>query len=151
MKRCVVLLAAGAAAALFGCDAMPTPKGFVRVDPPQSYTYRAVSADGAVLSVRTEENPRDGTLEFWSRAIGNELIDARGYKLDARRDVKSLGGTPGVEMLMKSQLQGVDYLYLLTVFVKSERVIVFEAAGPVSTLESDVDAIREAVRASKLL
>lgn len=140
-----------ALAAVLGCEAMPTPKGYVRVDPPWNYTYRAVSADGAVVSVRTVENPRQGTLDFWAKAVSGELLDARGYKLAARQDVKGARGLPGIEMLMKTQVEGIDYAYLLTLFVKSDRVIVFEATGPAATLDADLPAIRNAIASSSLL
>ncbi len=151
MSRHAYRIAVAGLLGLFGCEAMPTPKGYVRVEPPPDYSYRAVSADGAILSARTVENPREGTLEFWGRAISNELIEARGYKLDAREDLKSDGGTPGVEMTMRTQVEGIDYVYLLTVFVKASRVVVFEATGPASTVESELPARRKAIRASKLL
>jgi hypothetical protein len=130
---------------------METPAGYVRLDPVLGYDYRAVSADGAVISVRTVDNPRDATLEFWNKAISNELVEARGYKLNAKQDVKSERGTAGTEMTLRTQVEGIDYVYLLTVFVKSRQVIVFEAAGPASTIEPDLPAIRNAVRASPRL
>ncbi len=136
---------------LFGCEAMQTPTGYVRLDPPHDYAYRAVSADGAVLAVRTVDNPSGATLEFWSKAVRNELIESRGYKLDAEGKVTSGHGLPGIEMAMRTQVEGVDYLYLLTVFVKSTRVIIFEAGGPTATITPDLPAIRTAVRASPLL
>jgi len=134
-----------------GCQAMETPPGYVRLDPVMGYDYRAVSADGAVISVRTVENPRDATLAFWNKAITNELVEARSYKLDAKQDVRSDRGTPGTAMLLRTQVEGIEYLYLLTVFVKSQHVIVFEATGPAPTIETDLPAIRRAVLASPLL
>jgi hypothetical protein len=151
MRRFGRCVAAASLLGLFGCEAMPAPKGYVRVDPPPAYAYRAVSADGAVLSVRTVDNPREGTLEFWGKAITNELVASRGYKLEARQDVTSDRGRPGLEMTMRTQIEGIEYVYLLTVFVKSNQVMVFEATGPVKSIEPDLDAIRRAIRVSSLL
>jgi hypothetical protein len=129
-----------------GCDRIPTPEGFVELKPVGAYSYRAVSADGAVILVRSVENPKQGTLAFWTQAVKNELVASRGYTLDGESAVKTKGGLAGTELTMRTHLEGVEYLYVVTLFVRGNRVVIVEATGPKTALTPSLPKIREAIR-----
>ncbi len=141
LRRCLPL---ALAALTVGCQ-YPLPPGYVKVDPPWDVDFRAVSAEGSALTVRTEENPENGDLAFWEKAVRTRLVDVRGYKLAERKDVTHKGGTSGVEMTFDYVADGTDYSYLLTMFVKGDRVHLLEAAGVKEQIEPDLAAIRKSI------
>ena len=122
------------------------PPGYVKVDPPWGFDFRAVSADGSALTSRIEENPENGDLAFWEKAITSRLVDVRGYQLAERTEVTLAQKTPGIEMTFDYTRDGIDYLYLLNLCVKGDRVRVFEAAGEKEKIVPELSAIREAIR-----
>jgi len=70
-----------AGAALCGCEpTIQMPPGFVEVGKYNLGTYdqRAVSADGVVVALRSETNPKNASLDFWVTAIRDELVKHRG-------------------------------------------------------------------------
>src|SRR5262245_41787981 len=83
------------ALALSGCGHdfhAATPRGFVELDDQERYDYRATSADGLVIGVRELANEPRGELDFWARAIENQLRGRHGYALLETRAVKSKDG-----------------------------------------------------------
>ncbi|HOL24823.1 MAG TPA: hypothetical protein PK235_00905 [Phycisphaerae bacterium] len=130
---------------LYGCTGYRLPAGYVKVEPTYDVQFRAVSAEGSALTYRIEENPENGNLAFWEKAATNRLVEVRGYQLTDRQEVRNEHGTPGVEMTFDYSQIGIDYVYLLTMFVRGDRVHVFEAAGPRETFTPDLPAIRKAI------
>jgi len=133
-------------AALGGCaPAMTFPPGFI--EPGTGYrgafTQRAVSADGVVLALRTEENPKGATLEFWTSAVRDELVTRRGYKLAKEEAVSSADGTPGTLMTFSAQRSGVDFTYLAAVYVKGSQVAVGEGGGKTEAVAPKMEAMRK--------
>jgi hypothetical protein len=136
MKK--ILLPLIALLMLVGCKTaqMTPPAGFVAVDEVRrgNYDYRAVSADGVVVAVRTEENSRGGDLEFWAKATLNQL-QQQGYKLVNDEGVTSAAGTKGMLLEFTQKRSGTDYAYIVAVFVRPDRVIVPEAGGKSEMVE----------------
>jgi hypothetical protein len=133
----LILLAAG-------CSGYRLPAGYVKVDPPYDARFKAVSAEGSALIYRTEENPENGNLTFWEKAVTNRLVDVGGYQRTDRQDIHNQNGTPGVELTFAHAQVGVDYLYVLALYVRGNRVHVLEAAGPKDKFTADLPAIHKA-------
>ncbi|MDM8005775.1 MAG: hypothetical protein QUV05_06450 [Phycisphaerae bacterium] len=127
-----------------GCQ-YPMPPGFVKVDPSWDTRVRAVSADGAAITMRAETNPENGDLAFWEKAIMARLVEFRGYKLADRKEIKH-GETPGVQLTFDYQRDGIDYAYVITVVVKGRTVYCIEVAGDKKQLAPQLTAIADAVR-----
>lgn len=144
ITRCCLPALLSLAAA--GCQ-QPLPAGYVQVEPGWERTFRAVSAEGAAFTLRTETNPKNGDLVFWEKAISSRLVEIRGYQLAGRREVKHKTGTPGIEMTYDYKRDGVDYAYLLTVFVRGDKVYVFEGAGTKAQMATDMPKIQQSIQA----
>ena len=141
-----ILIAVTAAGLAGGCGhGIDTPDGFVSVDQVGEFQTRAVSADGVVIGLRIQDNPDDGTLEFWSTAIENEITDRRGYELVDTEAVINEAGTPGTLMTFDAKRETLEMAYMLAVFVDGSDVLVAEAGGPADAFAPHKDAIRAAL------
>ncbi len=151
LKLMVILTSAAAVCMAGGCEAtMDLPDGFVKVDRQYSqYDMRAVSADGVALSVRTEDNPQDGTLEFWSQAVSAELEGRQGYTLVDNSEVGPAGNPDGVMMEFDVVKRGNNMKYLVAVFVQTGQVVVAEAAGPAEAVTPTDADIRKALLSAR--
>jgi hypothetical protein len=128
-----------------GCSGYRLPAGYVKVDPPWDARFKAVSAEGSALIYRTEENPENGNLAFWEKAVTNRLVDVGGYQRTDRQEIRNKSGVPGVELTFEHAQVGVDYLYVLALYVRGGRVHVLEAAGPKDKFTPDLPDIRKAI------
>lgn len=128
-----------------GCQ-YSLPPGFVKVDPTWDTRVRAVSAEGAAITLRAETNPENGDLAFWEKAIMARLVEFRGYKLAERKEIKHGDQTPGVELTFDYQRDGIDYAYVITVLVKGRTVYCIEVAGDKKQIAPQLTAIADAVR-----
>ncbi len=127
-----------------GCQ-YPMPPGFVKVDPTSDTSVRAVSAEGAAITLRAETNPENGDLAFWEKSILARLVEYRGYKLVDRKEIKH-GETPGVQLTFDYQRDGIDYAYVITVVVKGRKVYCIEVAGEKKQLAPQLSTIADTVR-----
>lgn len=120
-----------------------TPPGFVELeDQGSDYAYRATTADGVVVGVRTIDASGGGDLGFWEQAVTLEVRDASGYALLAKKDVRSEDGTPGREIDFGRDQNGKPYSYRVALFTAQGRLYLFEAGGArdaVSRLEPQID------------
>jgi len=114
------------------------------VEPTYDGKFRAVSAEGSAVTLRSETNPHNGDLEFWEKAIQARLVGIRGYRQISRQEVVN-HDTPGVEIVYDYQRPEAAFNYMLTVFVKSGRVYIIEAAGTKERMAEDLPGIREAI------
>jgi len=106
------------------------PDGFAELDEVDTYSYRATSAAGVVIGVRTEDNNPRGNLQFWTNALDLKLKKS-GYTAlsDAPVKVSSKAGLEGRRLRYQTQKDGRNHEYWVTVFVTEANVIVVEAAG----------------------
>jgi hypothetical protein len=120
--------------ALSGCTNFTavTPRGFVELDDQELYDYRAASADGLVIGVRELDNDPEGELDFWARAIENQLRSRSGYALLETRSVKSKDGVAGKQFRFGHDEGATPHLYYLTVFVTAGTLL---APGAIQILE----------------
>jgi hypothetical protein len=139
----VVLLAGSPIAC---APVLTPPPGFVEVEG-SSYTFRASTADGLVLAVREIEHEPKGDLEFWGRAIENELRLDRGYALLATRDVKTNKGIVGRQLRFGHDEDARPHLYWVSVFVTDGYLYVVEAGGTKEQVEANEATLMSATAA----
>lgn len=130
---------------LTGC-AGKLPAGYVKARADYGLDLRAVSAEGSALTLRTEENPENGDLVFWEKAVHTRLTEVRGYQAVRRTEIRN-GSTSGIELTYDYTRAGVDYGYLVAILVRGSRVYVFEAAGPKPGFTADGPELRKAITA----
>ena len=133
---------------LGGCDPkMQMPSGFVEVETYQRgpYTQRAVSADGVVIALRSETNPKDATLDFWVTAVRDELVNRRGYTLAKEEPAEAANGAKGKLLTCTANRSGVEFTYLVAVYVMGGQVLVAEAGGKSETVVHRLGDIRQAM------
>lgn len=144
MKRLMlaVLLALPVGCASFH---MTTPPGFAELEGNEDHSYRATSAEGIVIAVRSERNRPEGNLDFWAGAV-DERLRSTGYVLDGEpRPVQSADGVAGVQRRYARDSNGRTLRYWTTVFVKGSRVFVVEAGGDREVFDRAAPAVERAV------
>ena len=123
-----------------GCRsfAVTTPPGYVALnDQEPLYQYRATTADGVVLAVRTVDNDPHGDESFWIEAIKNRMRTLGGYAFLEGRAVKCQSGITGQQLLFGHDEGASPHLYYLTIFVTSKNLYLLEAGGPRPLIERD--------------
>jgi hypothetical protein len=131
--------------ALGGClGEMDLPKHFVSVDKAElgGYLVRGISADGVVVALRSQDNPKGGTLEFWAQAVENELATSRGYKLADSQAMTASSGLGGKMMTFSTSRSGTDFTYVVGVYVKGDKVLVAEAGGRADAVKAHADGLK---------
>ena len=107
-----------------------TPPGFVEMpDQEPGYQYRAVSADGVVVGVRSIEHEPKGDKEFWVQAIRNRMRDRGGYALLSNQPVKTKSGLEGTQLKFGHDEKGQSMLYTITLFVTPDYLFLVEFGG----------------------
>jgi len=133
--RSANLLLITIALALFGVacgsrnmDAKPAP-GFVELKDDPVYDFRAVAPEGVAVAARLVklEEPQD--VGFWERAVALRMRELEGYALVDTRDVKSLDGVAGRELIFGHDEQGKPYVYRVRLFAHKTKLLVVEAGG----------------------
>lgn len=125
-----LLLAALALAACSSFEAQ-APKGFAVYD--DGDDYRAVSSDGVVYRVRSEDNEPEAALPFWREALAKRMSDA-GYLVIGGEPVKA-GAVEGHLLELAAPLGNRDYAYAVAVFVAGDDIVIVEAAGEAALLK----------------
>ena len=125
---------------------LQTPPGFAVLEDQKEYAYRATSAEGVVIAVRSEANKPSGNLDFWADAVDRDLRN-RGYSLDAEPTaVRSASGVAGRQARYLTDDQGHKYRFVTAVFVTKGRVWVVEAGGEEARVgKKTLDAIQKAI------
>ena len=132
LSRTVAFVTTALAASLFAaCTSFTavTPKGFVELDDQELYDYRATTADGLVIGVREMDNDPEGELDFWARAIENQLRNNGGYALLETREVKSKDGVTGKQFRFGHDEGKTPHLYYIAIFVTPDTIQILEIGG----------------------
>ncbi|MBW2736247.1 MAG: hypothetical protein JRH20_27995 [Deltaproteobacteria bacterium] len=114
---------------LTGCFSVSTPRGFVELET-TAFPYKAVSAQGAVLTVRRFDNGPEAKLHFWKQVLADELVQQRGYTIANESAVRTKEGVLGHRFRFKGRYRGEEHAYQLAVFVTSSWVYLLEATAP---------------------
>ncbi len=105
------------------------PQGFVVLKDQALYDYRATSADGVVLAVRSIKHDPKGDIDFWVQAIRNRMRGVSGYALLATKPVSTRGGLKGVSMRFGHDEGRTSYLYDINLFVTEKYLHLIEFGG----------------------
>jgi len=105
------------------------PAGFVELEDQEAYDWRATTADGFVIAVREIEHEPKGPIEFWARAIENQMRTRGGYALIESREVTTADGAKGKLMRFGHDEGGKPHMYLVAVYVTDDDLYVVEAGG----------------------
>ena len=152
MRKTALILVAAALAAACGCRMIDTPNGYLRIDDPAPYRFKAVSPDGCAFTVSEENNEGVSGLESWKKAARNQLERGKGYEFVAGDKLETLKDSPGWEMVFAVTAHGLDYLYYVALvrwddnFWGIHKLYVMEAAGEKAYMEKDLPAIKKAAR-----
>jgi hypothetical protein len=124
-----------------------TPSGYVELEDQDDagYDYRAVSADGVVVSVRAIDHEPKGELPFWTRVVENHLRQRGGYALLEQRAVKTAGGLAGTQLRFGHDEGSKPHLYYVTVFVTKDHIYVLEAGGTKELMTKNAAELERAV------
>lgn len=104
------------------------PDGFAELGSHEQYDFRAASAQGVVVAVRTENNKLHATSDFWADSI-DVRMRRDGYRGEKVLGVVSANGVQGKQMRYSRESDRRTYRYWLTVFATEDRVYVVEAGG----------------------
>lgn len=145
MKRFIAILLLAAAPSACASFHMNTQPGFAELEGNDDYGYRATSADGVVVAVRSERNRPEGNLEFWARAV-DERLRSNGYVPDGDpRPVRSADGVDGMQYRYARDASGRTLRYWTTVFVKGSRLFIVEAGGDREVFDRAVPAVERTI------
>ncbi len=137
-------------AAAAGCaHRLDLPVNFVEAPDRGPYHFRGIAADGTVLAVRTEQNPRNGTLDFWSEAITGQLADGQGYRLLESEAVTSASGSPGKLMTFAADRRGTEFRYLVALFIRQREVLIAEAGGKAKPVEERLGDLKKSLLSAR--
>ena len=131
MRWITLIVCAAVAPLLGGCAGnLDLPSNFVELPPEETgrYDVKAVSADGVLIALRRMDNPKNGTADFWAKAVENELT-SRGHSLIESVPVTSESGSAGRLLTFTRDQKGQSFTYILGVFVKGKRLLIAEAGG----------------------
>lgn len=134
-----------------GCEAPPAepmqlPANFVQLKSPGAgYELRAVSAEGVVIGLRRQDNPKNGTLEFWSKAVQKELATRDGYKLIKSEQVATDAGHAAALMTFEVAKEATQLTYMAAVFIADDKVLVAEGGGETAAVEAVKDDLRKSL------
>lgn len=125
------LLLLGVASCASGYEIAAAP-GFVRLERADVdlYDWRAVAPDGVVVALRVIALHHAADLGLWAYAVTLHMRETEGYALLARKDVRSLDRTPGVELVFGHDESGKPFTYRVRLFVTAGRLYLVEAGGP---------------------
>lgn len=122
---------------LAGCQVskIRTPSGFVEVDS-YRHEFRAVSPEGVTLAYRTQENPKDGTLAFWTKAIKRTLVEQKGHQFQAEEELTSTSGMSGILLKCSKLRSGTQFDYWVAVYLAGSKLHVVDAGGKTADFQA---------------
>jgi hypothetical protein len=154
MKRTTLLILVLAAVSVAaGCrpTRLELPESYVRLaEPGYAHTDRVVSADGVYIGLRRGQRSEDGSLDFWAKAIRNQLAGGKGYVLTGESAITSADGVAGKRLDFTCPINDREFAYTLAVWVHGGQVIVAEAGGPKEAFEADAAKIAGSLSSLKI-
>lgn len=124
-----------------GCLSISAPRDFLQLQSKDG--LKLTSADDARLWVREHKLDADGTLEFWTEALRNDLVDRRGYLF-----VSEAESADGVELIFDATVDGLDYRYAITASLVDgwwgSKVRTVEYLAPRDDFDRYLASVREA-------
>jgi hypothetical protein len=153
VKNTVLALTLALAGLSSACSHMlEVPDRFLVVDE-SGRQLKAITPEESKLWVRDFDDDDRGGLAFWRDALKADLKDNRGYMVISETDVKDAGGTPGVELLLESTVNGRPVRELMAVFVYGglfgDTIRVVEYVAEKATFDKEVDGVRKSLSTLK--
>ncbi|MDP3277120.1 MAG: hypothetical protein Q8Q09_18150 [Deltaproteobacteria bacterium] len=145
-RICTLILALGLqACATFS---MQTPTGFARANTASNaYDYRAVSAYGVAMGIRSVRNEQQAPIEFWSEVIDRRLTRSGHYRTAGSLEVRTLRGATGRTLkYTMGDGQNGGASYWVTLFVTRDWVHVVEAGGTTEAFTRAQAEVERAIR-----
>lgn len=116
---------------------------------------KAITPDASKLWVREFAVPQRGSLDFWFKAVKNDMLDHRGYVLVEEQRVHDGKGNEGVEMIFDVVVQGQAHRYLVAVYALgsplwrvNNTVRTVEFTAPAATFDKYQAAVRRSLGGS---
>lgn len=106
-------------------------------------TFRSVSPEGVMFSVRSTKNEPYAGLDFWKIALKKHLLDS-GYHFIKESAIKS-GIEEGYMLEVSAPVDNQNYIYATAIFIQKDKIIIAESAGTVLNYESKRSAIMDAI------
>ncbi len=131
-----------------GCTPAPhlfAPSEFAELHDQRSYDYRATSAQGIVLAVRTEPNKPRANVDFWVDAIDVRLR-RQGYVAEKSLSVQSDSGAIGKQIrYTRVEPDRRTYCYWVTLFASNDKLYIVEAGGDQEAFKPAEGTVEKAV------
>jgi hypothetical protein len=124
--------------ALAGCGRAVQAKaapGFVELKDDPLYDFRAVAPDGVAVAARVVKLEDAQDVSFWERAVALRMREMEGYALVESKDVKTLDGVAGRELVFGHDEQGKPFIYRIRLFAKEKKLLVLEAGGTAEQMQ----------------
>lgn len=137
-----IMLFFAALTLLSGCVTLETPAGYAETDRTGDYSYKAISTDANIITVKVVDNQdeKQGTLDYWATASRKQMTLSRGYELKEEGTFSCDQG-PGRWFLFSRLLNGQPYLYLLGLVVDDDDIYVLESGGEEEYFKDDVKKV----------
>jgi hypothetical protein len=149
-----MVLLVGVCVFLCACSyfSVETPRGFAEIPQEQirqnSVIYKAVSPEGLRFRVRKEENYPLMSLDFWTQALKNQL-QKEGYTLIGEERDFQTEQRSGVYFEWGLPYGNETYMYLTSIIVCNDEILVIEAAGEASLFNKYKDALVSSLKSIK--
>ncbi|MCA8940999.1 MAG: hypothetical protein KDB80_00450 [Planctomycetes bacterium] len=140
----LVVLVLGLASCTTSGPLAEPPAGFLVLERDEA-GYRATTADGARLFIRSFPDPNDGELAFWADALEHDFTRNRGYELVAREAVHDSDGEVGDSQHYRTVHDGTPHDYLVVIFDRGSTIRILEFTADHETFETHVAAVRAAL------
>lgn len=112
----------------------------------------AISADEVRVAF-SRQVVEGGDLEFWKTALRKDFSENRSYEIEAVSEIQDKNEQKGAEILVQTRRQGMLYRYVVFMFLDQDwlagsQLRVIESVGPAELMQSHLDELRQAVKAS---
>jgi hypothetical protein len=120
------------------------PEGFAEVEvdfyDKGDILYKAISPEGILFKVKKVKNYPSMELEFWAEALSHQL-QKEGYTLIGEEQRFKAGKEEGVYFKWGVPYGNDSYIYLTSLLVYDDEIIITEAAGEQSLFKDYEDTI----------
>lgn len=144
-SRLAACVLAGALASC-GSIEMSLPAGFLELRRADGQ-FRATTPEDDLILVREFTDSDEGGLEFWAKALANDLVSGRGYRLLATGPIEDSHRRKGTLMRFLVAVEGRMRGYLVAVWVRKKGLIrVAEFVADKERFDARVEAVTQAFR-----
>jgi len=90
------------------------------------HEFKATTPDDARLWVRQFDDPDEGGLEFWAKALWTDCVESRGYTVVGEPETVIASNVAGRVMGFRTTVRGRELGYLIGIWVRPGRITVAE-------------------------